>query len=280
MGEAQSNYQLQRIILDLLKAVQRFFDEHQIEYYMLGGTLLGAIRHKGFIPWDDDVDLGVPREQYEYVLQHIDEALPDYMRLETYRNCKEHHYYFSRIVDTRYVVKRTGSEKERDEYVWLEIYPLDGMPSHKLAQIMYMIRFLYIRARFHISTFDKVNLKRKRPFVEQMIIKFVHATKIGARRNDMYKWLDKIDKMLKKYPYAASAYIVNGMGGYKFKEMFKKEVFDGGVLYDFEDMRLKGPKDYDAYLKQLYGDYMTPPKEAGRNVHAAYFDEKQVKGNE
>jgi lipopolysaccharide cholinephosphotransferase len=257
-----------------MKDIKKYLEENNIEYYILGGTLLGAVRHKGFIPWDDDIDIGIPREQYEKFLSKISDYLPEYLRLDTYKNNQNHHYYFSRIVDLRYSLKRTGSLNERNENVWVDIFPLDGMPNNYFIRKIHMFRLLAARAMYHIATFDKVNLKRpNRPLSERMIIKFVMITGFG-RNSDMYKWLNKIDKLLKKYPYSKSKYVVNFMGQYKFKEMFLKSHYGKGTMYKFEDSELMGPDDYDFILTQMYGDYMKPPKDQDKNAHAAYLNEE------
>jgi lipopolysaccharide cholinephosphotransferase len=87
------------------------------------------------------------------------------------------------------------------------------------------------------------------------------------------KQLNKLDKSLKKYDIENSNYIVNFMGQYKFKEMFHKSKYGNGTLYDFEDVKVMGPDDYDFVLTQMYGDYMTPPKDDEKNAHAAYLEE-------
>ena len=118
----------QRIILDVFAPIHKYLTEHGIEYYMLGGTLLGAIRHKGFIPWDDDIDIGIPRGQYEAFLEGIAGELPEHLRVETYKTNPEHHYYFSRIVDTRYQIIREGSER----------YALAAGPASSISFISYV----------------------------------------------------------------------------------------------------------------------------------------------
>ena len=259
---------IQSIIWDIMKELRRYLDEEHVEYYMLGGTLLGAVRHKGFIPWDDDIDIGVPRAQYETLLQTIGDRLPPHLRLRTYRDDSPHHYYFSRIVDTRHVLRRVGSTQERTEEIWVDIFPLDGMPNGFITRQIHKLRLMYNRMMYHIATFDKVNLKRpNRPLSERIIIRLVSATGFGTNR-DMLQYLDRIDRLLKKYPYERSNWVVNFMGQYKFREMFPKTVYGAGRLYDFEDAQLCGPEDADYVLTQMYGDYMTPPKVVDRNAHA------------
>jgi lipopolysaccharide cholinephosphotransferase len=252
-----------------MKFVLAYMEKEGIEYYMLGGTLLGAVRHKGFIPWDDDIDIGIPRETYERFLTKIKRELPDYMAVRTYKNSRNHHYYFSRIVDKRYKVMRTGSEVDRLEEVWVDIFPLDGMPDQFFARQIHKMKLIAARVMYHIATFDKVNLKRpNRPLYEKILIGLIRIFRLGKRGN-MYFWLNTIDSLLKKYPYAESGWVVNFMGQYMFKEMFPKEYYGQGRLYDFEDSQMMGPVNADAVLTKQYGDYMKFPKDADRNTHAA-----------
>ncbi len=264
---------VQTMILDEFAYIYKYLQEKNMPYYMLGGTLLGAVRHKGFIPWDDDIDIGIPRTQYEQFLAEIQDYLPEHLKLATYRVSSEHHYYFSRIIDTRHSIKRMGSIEERNENVWVDIFPLDGMPNNFFVRKFHMFRILVARAAYHMSCFEKVNLKRpNRPLSERIIIKFVQVTGFG-RKADTRKKLDKLDKLVKKYPYETSNYVSNTMGQYKFREMFPKSWYGNGKLYDFEEYKLMGPEDYDRVLTQMYGDYMTPPKDADKNAHAAELNE-------
>lgn len=264
---------VQGLIWEMFQIIHKYLNDNQIEYYMLGGTLLGAVRHKGFIPWDDDIDIGIPRKEYEKFISEILKILPDYLELHTWWDETEHHYYFSRIVDTRYTMKREGSLVEREENIWVDIFPLDGMPNNSLIRILHMFKLLACRAMYHISTFEKVNLKRpNRPLLERIIIRFVSVTGFG-RNTESKKWLMQIDKLLNRYSIEESDFIVNFMGQYKFKEMFPKKYYGKGKLYSFEEKDLMGPENADAVLKQMYGDYMTPPKDTEKNAHAAILKE-------
>ena len=273
MANSNSRSKVQNIIWDIMNSIKPIIEKSNLHYYMLGGTMIGAIRHKGFIPWDDDIDIGMPRNDYEKFIKEIPTKLPPHLKLQTYWDDSPHHYYFSRIVDTRYKLKRTGSVVERNQEVWVDIFPLDGMPNNCIARRLHMFRLLYARARYHIATFDKVNLKRpNRPLSERIVIWLVKHTGIGTH-SDARKWLNKIDMLLKKYSIENSNWVCNFMGQYKFKEMFPKEWYGDGSLYDFEDGQLMGPVEYDKVLSQQYGDYMTPPNDADKNAHAAVFKE-------
>ena len=261
----------QRYILHVLREVTRVLEELKIPYFMQGGTMLGAIRHGGFIPWDDDVDLGIPRADYDRLLKEVSARLPENLELRTYDDETDHHYYFARIVDTRYQIRRMGSIEERLENIWVDLFPLDGMPNGFISRQWHKMRLLMTRLKFHLSCFEKVNIKRPgRPLVERIIIRIAMITRVGKWWNTR-KQLDKMDRLLKKYPPEKSEYLVNftGQTSFKFNEMFKKEVYGQGKEYPFEDMVLVGPEQYDAYLKSLYGDYMTPPRDEDRNAHAA-----------
>ena len=261
----------QQYILQVLREVIHVLDELEIPYYMQGGTMLGAIRHGGFIPWDDDVDLGIPRADYERLLTMVAERLPENLELRTYDDATDHHYYFARIVDKRYQIRRMGSLEERLENVWVDLFPLDGMPNGGAARLWHKLRLLMVRLKYHLSCFEKVNIKRPgRPALERFIIKIATWTRVGKWFNTR-KQLDKMDALLKKYPPESSDWLINFMGqtSYKFNEMFKKEVYGKKTAYKFEDFSLIGPEQYDAYLTSLYGDYMTPPKESDRNAHVS-----------
>lgn len=261
----------QRYILHVLREVTKVLEELKIPYFMQGGTMLGAIRHGGFIPWDDDVDLGIPRADYDRLLKEVSARLPENLELRTYDDETDHHYYFARIVDTRYQIRRMGSIEERLENIWVDLFPLDGMPNGFISRQWHKMRLLFTRLKFHLSCFEKVNIKRPgRPLVERIIIRIAMITRVGKWWNTR-KQLDKMDRLLKKYPPEKSDYLVNftGQTSFKFNEMFKKEVYGRGKEYPFEDMVLVGPEQYDPYLKSLYGDYMTPPREEDRNAHAA-----------
>ncbi|MDO4189791.1 MAG: LicD family protein [Lachnospiraceae bacterium] len=270
-NEDSSLNETQEYILSILKQFLNIAEKMNVKCYMQGGTMLGAIRHKGFIPWDDDVDLGILRDDYEKVIKNIDKYLPENLELRTYWDESDHHYYFSRIVDTRYQIKRMGSAETRYENVWIDIFPLDGMPNKGILLKYHQVRLSFARLFYHLSSIKKVNYKRPgRPFIERMVISI--ALKIPVDRIfKTQKSLDRIDKLLKKYSVTSSKWIINFMGqtSFKYTEMIDKKVYGKDTYYQFEDIKMLGPEFYDEYLTSLYGNYMAPPKDADKNAHVS-----------
>lgn len=264
--------EIQQHIMDMLPTVIDMFEKENIRYYMIGGTLLGAIRHHGFIPWDDDIDIGVERNDYEKLLKVCEKYLPDHMKLRTYWDDSYHHFYWARIVDTRYHIRRMGSVSERQEELWIDILPLDGMPSGKLAFISHKWKLQISRFIYHASCFDKVNVQRPgRPFVHRMIIRFLLISRIWKLFSlcDSKKSLDRVDHLLKKYSIDETGCVMDYMGSTKgFPSIFPLDTFREPVRYPFEEMQLMGPADANDYLSRIYHNYMELPPEEERNVHA------------
>jgi lipopolysaccharide cholinephosphotransferase len=266
--------ELQLIELEILKTILDIFAKNNLTYFILGGTLLGAIRHKGFIPWDDDIDIGLPRNDYERFLEIAQNNFPPYFRLKTFKDNKEYKNYETRVEDLRYEIKRDDAEKIITTYIWIDIFPLDGIPGTIVKKQWHMFRLLFGRLLLQYSKIDHgINIKKKRGMFEKILIlfgkKLTKVIKFDSKRR-----LYHIDKLLKKYTYEHSYYLVNFMGAYTFKEMFPKEYYKKGVKYEFEGFELNGPVEYDKVLKQLYGEYMKPLPPQDRISHSVIFDEK------
>lgn len=259
---------LQLCELDILKDIVNICDKHNLIYYMMGGTFLGAVRHKGFIPWDDDVDIALSREDYEKLFEILEKELPKKYVIDNFYKNKDCITYASRIENPSKKVKENASSTELIRNAWIDVFPLDGMPNNRIIRQIHKFRLLYHRMMVRYSTFSKTVVKNKkhRPLHEKILIFIGNHTNI-EKRLDSNKRLIKLDKALKKYKYNESKYVVNFMGAYSFKEMFSKEIYDNYTKYQFEDTMLNAPKDYDTVLSQMYGDYMKVPEVDDRNKH-------------
>lgn len=260
--------QYQYLQIEMIRFFVEICEKEQLTYYMLGGTMLGAIRHKGFIPWDDDADFGMPRPDYERFLLVAPSYMPQKIELQTLDNTENYHFYFSRMVCREKEVRVKWAKKEQNVKIWIDIFPLDGMPDKLINRKLHIFHLLFRRMMFVLSNFDEsafVN-KKNRPLYEKILMAFALRVPIEKWISEKKQW-HMLDKALKICPYEKSKYLINMMGEYKMKEMFQKSIFGKGHYYEFEGMLLNGPQDYDNYLSQLYGDYMTPPPLSDRNKH-------------
>lgn len=271
MNVNKSLRNLQLSELNLFKEFTKVCEKEELTYFALGGTLLGAVRHKGFIPWDDDMDLGMPRPDYERFLKLCDDN-NYHFELHTYKNDKSHMQCFAKIEDPNIKVRvNTKTAKVATETsAWIDIFPLDGMPNNVVLRTIWKYYLLYRRAMYKFSCFDiEVDVSKKnRPIIEKILIKIGKVIPISKILNPK-KEITKIDKAMKRFEYDKCNYLVNAMGAWKFKEMFHKKYYGEGKYYKFEDTKVFGPVDYNTICTQLYGDYMTPPKEEDKNHHSS-----------
>ena len=270
---------LQLVILNIGRIFAEICERHHLRYYMVGGTMLGAIRHKGFIPWDDDMDVAMPRPDYEKFIEIVRDELPTGYTFLNYKQDADYMRYFSRIVDKNVRVTNASNTKKLVENAWLDIFPLDGMPRTVPGRMIHFWHLTAWRFFYHASCFKQlVNLRRPgRPKYQQLLIKFMQTTHIGANL-DTKKLMARIERLLLKYPYDKAKYMVSLFGAYMTREIVDKKLLGEGEMYSFETLKLRGPEQYDAFLTHFFGDYMTPPKDADKDKHNIQKIEYTQKG--
>ena len=246
---------LKEIEIDMLKAFVSICDQLGLKYYLICGTLLGAVRHKGFIPWDDDIDVGMPREDYEVFVEKAGKLLPDYIFLQNYRTDENMIFPFTKLRNnnTTYIETRSKDSK-MNQGVWMDIFPLDFYESKKLRRDYQEIMVSMINQRIGMEQF--VVGDKNRSFPKKVIRRIVHGIikKMYPTLNSAVKKVDTI--------YSSTApgdILVNKSGTYLGKEEVPAAWFGKGCYVDFENMRVCAPIEYDKYLTHIYGDYMTPP---------------------
>ena len=251
----------------IVKEVIKLCDDNHLAYYALGGTMLGAIRHRGFIPWDDDIDLGMPRKDYERFLEIAPERLSSHLRLVNYKTDSDYHYYITRIQDTQTKVMENRYEAEGTyTHVSIDIFPLDGSPNNKLCRRIHYLRIMVHRAMMALHYKNGIDRERKRGMAERMLIRIATLLPTDKIFN-AYRQKQQIDRILKKYPMESSEVSGNIMGAYRTVEMIPTEWYGKDAYYPFEDIQIRGIKEYDKYLTHLYGDYMQLPPVGARKIH-------------
>lgn len=258
---------LHQVDLNIVKEVVAICEKHGFTYYMLGGTMLGAIRHKGFIPWDDDIDLGMPREDYDKFLEIAPMEMASNLKLVNFRTDPNYQYYITRILDTetKVVEERIGNESKYTN-ASIDIFPIDGTPNNSFLRKIYFFRVLFHRAMMSLCYKDSIDRKRSRGTAEKILLWVLERVPV-EKFTTPYKEKCKIDKLLKGQKVKGSKYIGNIMGAYRTKEIVPAEYYGKGKFYQFEDMQLRGMDLYDEYLTYTYGDYMQLPPEEKRKTH-------------
>lgn len=266
---------LHEVDLEIVKEVVRVCNENGLIYYMSGGTLLGAVRHHGFIPWDDDIDLAMPRDDYEKFLKIAPGLLPNNLQIVNYRTDSKYQYYITRVrdIDTKVEEIRIGNEY-RYTNASIDIFPLDGTPNNLILRKMYFFRVMMHRALMSLCYKDSIDRSRKRSGIEKIFLSIMEKIPI-EKIFDPYKEKCKIDKMMRKHKVKDSNNIGCLMGAYRTNQIVPKRFFGEGKMYDFECIQLRGPELYDEYLKQMYGDYMKIPPKSSQKIH---FKIVEIKG--
>ena len=258
---------IHQIDLNIFKEFKKICDENDLDYYIIGGTFLGAIRHKGFIPWDDDMDIAMPRSDFEKFKEISSKCLPQNMKLVTFENDEKYRYYLPRIVDldTKIIEKRYSKLNETS-HLFIDIFPIDGTPNNKLLRKIYFFRVLFNRMLVSWYYIDTIDTSRKRTKFEKILIFFgkIFPTK---KIINPKKRLKKIDNMMKKYDMNKCKYSGTIMGAYRTREIVPTDYFGKPTYYNFENMQIYGPEKYDEYLTHMYGNYMEIPKNINTNQH-------------
>ena len=262
----KSNYDihdLQQKILGNLMALDKVCREYGLRYYLWAGTMLGAVRHKGFIPWDDDIDVAMPRRDYEVLLAHCKEWMPYPYKVIAPETDSKYPYPFAKIEDVTTTVMERPDFKYL-EGVYVDIFPLDGFPADQNLQQQHYKRWKLWRHLLFMRCRD--------PF------------KHGYGPRSWFPWLihqvfslaflqSKVKKYMTRYDLEQSEYMVayddNGINA-----IFPKQLLAATKAYDFEGRHYPGVDDYHTYLTINFGsDYMQlPPVEKRVQHHFFYLD--------
>lgn len=274
MDDGNSLKKLQAIEYDILSVIDIICKKHNLHYFLVGGTLLGAARHEGFIPWDDDIDIGMMREDYDKFIEIAERELEYPYKVNTFKNCDDHHYYFTHVVNTQFFVKRLGSIDQRVENVWVDIYPYDGLPNNAFLCDLFYFRLQFCNFMYHVGFFEKINLARPgRPLYQKILLAMLKKT-YKFIRIDGARWRYRFDELLHKHSVEKSKYIISSSGMAGKKEIFLKDDFLPYSTLTFEDKRLCVPNNYNYYLTRLYGDWMTPPENKEFHPMELLFSDK------
>lgn len=257
--------QVHKIQLEIALEVKRICHKYNIKYSLIAGTLLGAVRHEGFIPWDDDLDMGMLRADYERFIEKAKDELSDDYFLQTWETDQAFGLPFAKIRKNGTIfLEKSVSKTNQHSGIYLDIFPFDQVPTTPMAKQAHNIKTYILKrvlmsklgyevwdhdSRFKKATYQLVNLLFKPVSLE--------------------KTKDLLEKEMIQYNHQDSNHVVaiGGSYGYK-KETIKKSWLGHLQTIEFEKEQFTVPVDHKKYLKNLYDDYMTlPPKNKRYNRH-------------
>jgi lipopolysaccharide cholinephosphotransferase len=253
--------EIKEVELNILKNVATICDENNIRYYLAGGTLLGAVRHKGFIPWDDDIDITMPRKDYNKFLAIAEKMLDSRFQILSRHNTSNYIYPFAKIVD-RQTILIEDDDFTNEIGVYIDVFPIDGLPADLKKSNMHF-KLLKILKRVRSLVIHKLKKERRNKLtylISVVLSRIISPSLI----------LKIIEKVATKYSFEESEYVAVTVAGYDEKERMRKEGFQSFFEVQFEDSYFKAPVGYKEYLTNLYGDYMKLPPQEKRTSHHRY----------
>lgn len=253
----------QLLQLSIAKEVVKLCDVHSISYLLIAGSMLGAVRHNGFIPWDDDLDIGMTRENYDRFLEIAKTELPSNLFVQTWVTDANFALPIAkiRLYGTKYVEKNSKNVNINDG-IYIDIFPFDNVPNND-----YLMHIQRIRATFykHIllnkCNYNYIDKRDKKKYLLGKIFRlFSHFMTLNHIHRKYYS-------IITRYNYYETERLTAFGGASTLKkETLKRSWVEKTTIHSFEDTKLNISQEWDKYLKHFYGDYLTPPPENIRYV--------------
>ena len=276
MNEMSSD-DIKKMSLEIIKDVHVFCEQNHIKYSLAGGTLIGAIRHDGFIPWDDDIDILMPRPDFERFFKTYKSKNGFKSFCRNITNDSNVLIAFGRVCDVERTIVNQGVSPwvNQEVGVWIDIFPYDGAPSDKEEAYSYINKMYkewklanFARWKFGDTHFS-LNLAHTKKMRFKLVLKKFFSFFVSKSQ------IDEFIKKCKAYNYDSCDYIaMYAQLQYKEREWMPKTVINKCNLHKFEDTELYIMQGYDQYLKSLFGNYMELPPESdrtGRHTFNKYF---------
>lgn len=251
---------IQNIELNALQFIDTVCRKHEIRYFLAGGTLLGAVRHKGFIPWDNDVDIALPRRDYEEFIRIIEQEYTDTpYRIARIRDNNDYFYGFAKLYDSRTLLyEHSYSNAMNWLGVYIDLFPLDGLGAdlNQAKSLFHHTRRISRRICLCKTMAQTDSIKEKIGRVHHYLR---YGRLIGRERS-----LESLVSELCDHDFDHSVYIASTYGLRSDKEILPQELFRSSCNVEFEGLSLPAPVGWHEYLKAMYGDYMQLPPEGER----------------
>lgn len=251
----------QERLIVMMDWFHNYCSQHELTYYMIGGTMLGAVRHKGFIPWDDDIDVGMPRQDYMRFIQLLENKREGKYTVETFRSRNlDFSVPFAKLYDTSTTLVEDRNPPLR-RGLYIDVFPLDGA----VDSLHWKARYKIFRLRKNLLSVLSANKQEIYSWKVNFAVGLVGVIpQKGKISNRLQR---EIDHFCKSIPFTTEGIAANLVGSRKEKELMPGAVFGVPTLYPFEGREYYGVELADQYLSMLIGDYMQLPPEKDRRGH-------------
>ena len=245
--------------LELLDEFKLFCENNNLRFYLFGGTLLGAIRHKGFIPWDDDIDICMPREDYDRFLKLYKET--DKYFLQTTDTDKYYFYHFAKLMKKNTLYNEFFTQRLKTKKgIFIDIFPINGYPCKRISKFHYKFWLFVLNKKSYPLKINKTKkIKRNFSYIVMTVLSWLLLW--WAPYNLCAKMRNNF---MKRHQYKTSNNVIVGTN---LRKIYSRDSFIGLTRVDFEGREMYGMDDVSKYLAKMYGDYMKLPPIGERVPH-------------
>ena len=268
--------QIQETENEIMQQIIAICRRHNLTVFAIGGTALGAVRHQGFIPWDDDIDIGMPRKDYEAFLRYAAQELPEAYYIQNFSTEKASPFYFTKIrKHNTLFVEYYLKDLPIRQGIFVDIFPFDNVPAVQWKQNLHFrcCRFFYQMYLCKSLTTVFSSRFRQADNYKGKLRKILHFLLLPVPKKWIYNWLDRSVQMFNDKDTPEISHIVRRRLRVNTEDLYP-------VCYlPFADYEMPVPKNYDAYLRGQFGDYLKLPPESKRHGHLPYLVEIQAQGD-
>lgn len=250
--------EIKDIQLNILKIVTEYCEDKDLIYFLGYGTLLGAARHKGYIPWDDDIDIIMPRHDYESFIKEF--KMDDYDVKSHYKD-SSYPYKFAKVSYERSILKE-NTDLKYNIGINIDIFPLDTFPESTEK-----IKKLYKEIKFYdsILKIKSIAINPNRKFYKNLVLKLGKIATVFVSHKKIIKMINKNAMLYKDIKNISNMGCI--VDSYGIKDIMDKTIFDNRTKLEFEGHSFYAPEKHHEYLTNIYGDYMKLPPEEDRKTH-------------
>lgn len=265
---------IQNIEKEITEEIFDICNRHNLRCSLVGGSAIGAVRHQGIIPWDDDIDLAMPRSDFERFCEICKKELPDHLFLQYFGTEKNCAFIFAKVrKNNTFFPEYYSRDIEMHQGVWVDIFIYDKVSDDpKVRQkenqkIQFLKNLLIVKVGYKLP--PNANLSKKLLY---------YPSKVLAAMVDQKKIQDKLTGLMSKHELEDTQYLVPYAGAYGFeRELMPADIFEDLIDVEFDGYTFKLIKEYDFYLRSLYGDYMKMPPIEKRTGGNHFLDSDEIK---